>query len=174
MVVIITVVDAAIAETSVAFAKMLKSSLDYRKIESHSYFASQPQTILDLSSSEAVNSEFSKELHNEDATYHIDIRSIDTEELGSAIASQDFLIAHTNEATSQELNESVVNNLSRFSEATEIPITHLSMYPSIYAKLVLRVPTITIILNEDSVDLYRSAADELAETVEQTAPRSTN
>ena len=131
MVVIITVVDAAIAETSVAFAKMLKSSLDYRKIESHSYFASQPQTILDLSTREAVNSEFSKELHNEDATYHIDIRSIDTEELGSAIASQDFLIAHTNEATSQELNESVVNNLSRFSEATEIPITHLSIRKAI-------------------------------------------
>lgn len=174
MVVIITVVDAAIAPTSVAFAKMLRSSFDYRRIESVLIQPLQPQTIVDYASSEAVNSEFVKDMTVEDAAFHIDIRSIDTEELGSAIASQDFLIAHTKEATNKELNESVVNNLSRFSEASEIPITHLSMYPSIYAKLVLRIPTITIILNEGSVDLYRSAADELAETVEQTAPRRTD
>ena len=171
MVVLITVVDAATAETSVAFAKMLKSSLDYRRIESHSIFASQAQSILDLSGAEAVNSDFSKEMHNEDAVYHIDIRSVDTNELLSSLASQDFLIAHANEATDDGLNESLVNNLSRFAESKEINMKHNSMYPSIYASLVLRVPTITIILNEGSVDLYRAAADELAETVEQTAPR---
>ena len=174
MVVLITAVDAAISPGSVAFAKMLKSSLEYRRMESMSLFASQSPVIVDYGSREAANSVFSQDMANEHVTYHIDIRSIDTEELGSSIASQDFLIADTKEATSRELNESVVNNLSRFAEAKEIPITHLSMYPSIYAKLVLRVPTITIILNEDSVDLYRSAADELAETVEQTAPRRTD
>ena len=174
MVVIITVVDASIAETSVAFAKMLKTSLDYRKIESHSYFASQPHTILDLSTGEAANSELSKEMHQEESTYHIDIRSIDTEELGSPIASLDFIIAYAEYATDRNLNESVVETLSGFAEVKEKPLQHNNMYPSIFANLVLRVPTITIILNESSVDLYRAAADELAEIAEQTAHHRTD
>jgi hypothetical protein len=85
MVALITVVDAAIAETSVAFAKMLKRSLTYRRIESYSIFAEQPQAILDLSSGEAVNSDFTKDMASQDVNYHIDIRSLDTEELGSSI-----------------------------------------------------------------------------------------
>jgi hypothetical protein len=174
MVVVITVVDAAIAPASVAFAKMLKSSLEYRRINAHSIFASQPQSILDLSSREAANSEFSKDMHHEDATYHIDIRSIDTEDLGSDIASLDFIIANAIEATDDKLNEAVVETLSGFSETKEKDLQHNNMYPSIYANLVLKVPTITIIINEGSVDLYRAAADELAEMVEQTAPRRTN
>ena len=174
MVVLITVVDAAIAETSVAFAKMLTSSLKYRRMETHSIFAEQPQTILDLSGSEAVNSEFAKEMGSQDAGFHIDVRSIDTDGLGSSIASLDFIIAHAGDATDHNLNETVTETLSGFSEVKEKKLQHANMYPSIYANLVLRAPTITIILNEGSVDLYRAAADELAEIAEQIYRRKTD
>ena len=174
MVALITVVDAAIAETSVAFAKMLKRSLTYRRIESYSIFAEQPQAILDLSSGEAVNSDFTKDMASQEVEYHIDIRSIDTDGLGSSIASLDFIIAHAGDATDHNLNESVAETLSGFSDAKELTLKHNALYPSIYANLVLRVPTITIILNEGSVDLYRAAADELAEIVEQTYHRRTD
>ena len=174
MVVLITVVDAAIAPTSVAFAKMLKRSLDYRRLETHSIFADQPQTILDLSSGEAVNSEFTKDLASQEATYHIDIRSLDTEGLESSIASLDFIIAQAHEVSDDDLNETVVNTLQGFSESKEKPLQYNNLYPAIYASLVLKVPTITIILNEASVHLFRSAADELAEIVEQTAHHRTD
>ena len=174
MVVLITAVDAAISPGSVAFAKMLKSSLDYRRIESVSLFPLQPPTIIDYGSREAANSEFSQDMANENVTYHIDVRSIDTEDLGSSIASLDFIIAYADHATSRELNESLVETLSGFAEVKEKPLQHNNKYPSIFANLVLRVPTITIILNEGSVDLYRAAADELAEIAEQTAHHRTN
>ena len=174
MAVLITAVDAAISPTSVAFAKMLKSSLDYRRIESVSLFASQPPTIIDFGSREAANSTFSEDMANDEVTYHIDVRSIDTEDSGSAIASLDFIIAYADHATDRNLNESVVETLSGFAEVKEKPLQHNNMYPSIFANLVLRVPTITIILNEGSVDLYRAAADELAEFAEQTAHHRTD
>ena len=47
-----------------------------------------------------------------------------------------------------------------------LDMNYNNMYPSTYAKLVLRVPTITIMINEGSVDLYRAAADEIVEFVE--------
>jgi hypothetical protein len=174
MVVLITAVDAAISPGSVAFAKMLKSSLEYRRIESMSLFALQSPVIVDYGSREAANSVFSQDMANEHVTYHIDIRSIDTEELGSPIASLDFIIAYAEYATDRNLNESVVETLSGFAEVKEKPLQHNNMYPSIFANLVLRVPTITIILNESSVDLYRAAADELAEIAEQTAHHRTD
>lgn len=174
MVVIITTVDAAVAPTSVAFAKMLRTSFDYRRIESMLIQALQPQAILDYGSREAVNSEFTKDMTRDDAVYHIDVRSIDTEELGSSIASLDFIVAKAEEATDNDLNESLVETLSTFSDVTEKELLHNNMYPSVYASLVLKIPTITIILNEGSVDLYRAAADELAEFVELTSPRKTD
>ena len=76
-------------------------------METHSIFAEQPQTILDLSGSEAVNSEFAKEMGSQDAGFHIDVRSIDTDGLGSSIASLDFIIAHAGDATDHNLNETV-------------------------------------------------------------------
>ena len=170
MVVVITVVDAAVAPTSVAFAKMLRSSFDSRRIESVLIQALQPQTIVDYASSEAVNSEFVKDMTVEDAAFHIDVRSIDTENTGSSIASLDFIVAHADEATDNQMNEALTETLSTFSEATKKTLKHNNMYPSIYASLVLKIPTVTIILNEDSVDLFRAAADELAEFVEQSVP----
>lgn len=172
MVVVITAVDAAVAPTSVAFAKMLRSSLDYRRIESVLIQALQPQTIVDYASSEAVNSEFVKDMTVEDATFHIDVRSIDTEHTGSS--SLDFIIAHAIEATDEQTNEALAETLSTFSEAKKKTLKHNNMYPSIYANLVLKVPTVTIILNEESVDLFRAAADELAEFVEQSVPHRTD
>jgi len=174
MVVVITAVDAAVAPTSVTFAKMLRSSFDYRRIESVLIQALQPQAIVDYASSEAVNSEFVKDMTVEDAAFHIDIRSIDTENAGSSIASLDFIVAHADEATNEQTNEALTETLSTFSEARKKTLKHNNMYPSIYASLVLKVPTVTIILNEGSVDLFRAAADELAEFVEQSVPHKTH
>ena len=126
MVVLITAVDAAISPGSVAFAKMLKSSLEYRRIESMSLFALQSPVIVDYGSREAANSVFSQDMANESVTYHIDIRSIDTEELGSPIASLDFIIAYAEYATDRNLNESVVETLSGFAEVKEKPRSFLS------------------------------------------------
>lgn len=174
MAVIITTVDAARAPTSVAFANMLRSSLDYRRIESVLIQALQPQAIVDYASSEAVNSQFVKDMTVEHAKFHIDVRSIDTEDAGSSIASLDFIVAHAIEATDNQMNEAVIETLSTFSETRGKTLKHNNMYPSIYASLVLKIPTITIILNENSVDLFRAAADELAEFVEQSVPHRTD
>ena len=66
MVVVITVTDAAESSTSVVLSKMLESSLDKRRIDNESVHSTQPQAILDMSSSEATNTEFSNQMYNKE------------------------------------------------------------------------------------------------------------
>ena len=66
----------------------------------------------------------------------------------------------------QEIASAVSESLKVFSNTMTLDMNYNNMYPSTYAKLVLRVPTITIMINEGSVDLYRAAADEIVEFVE--------
>ena len=78
----------------------------------------------------------------------------------------DFLIASTPEITG-ELNNLIVNTLNDFSEVSEVTVDVSTMYTAAYAKLILDSPTLTILINEGSMDLYRAAADAVAEVVEQ-------
>lgn len=165
MVVVITVTDAAESSTSVVLSKMLESSLDKRRIDNESVHSTQPQAILDMSSSEATNTEFSNQMYNKEFSFHVDVRSFESEE-GSPTESFDFLIASTPRITDGDLNETILNTLKQFSDVEQISLEYNSMYPSIYANLVLEIPTVTILVGESSIDLYRAAADEVAEVIE--------
>ena len=70
--------------------------------------------------------------------------------------------------TDTGLNDSILGHLNDFSEVDDKDIDYSTMYCSTYAKLVLGVPTICILLNMGSVDLFLAAADEIAEIIEQT------
>lgn len=166
MVVIITVTDAVDSATSVAFSKLLTTSLKYRRVESETLVATQSQAIQDLSTSEANNTEYAKEMTEAaaNAEFHIDIRTFsDTE---SPTVSYDFIVISVEGITDRNLDSAVTETLSSFSDVKLGVMPYEKMYTSAYAKVVLRLPTLSILVNEESVDLYRAAADEIAEFVE--------
>jgi len=166
MVVIITVTDAVDSATSVAFSKLLTTSLKYRRVESETLVATQSQAIQDLSTSEANNTEYAKEMTEAaaNAEFHIDIRTFsDTE---SPTVSYDFIVVSAEGITDRNLDSAVTETLSNFSDVKLGVMPYEKMYTSAYAKVVLRLPTLSILVNEESVDLYRAAADEIAEFVE--------
>lgn len=165
MEVAITVTDAVESATSVAFAKMLTASFEYRKIESETFVSTQPQAILNLASKEAAGSDYIKKLseNTDELQFHIDIQTFSLE---SPTVSTNFIIPQTPYVIDQEIASAVSESLKIFSNTMTLDMNYNNMYPSTYAKLVLRVPTITIMINEGSVDLYRAAADEIVEFVE--------
>lgn len=166
MEVVITVTDAADSATSVAFAKMLTASLTYRRIESETLTSTQPQAILNLSSKEASGSDFVKDLTEKakDAKFHIDIQSFSNTE--SPTESYDFIIPAADAVIDEELGSAVKETLDRFSDTVMSKVSYNNLYPSTYVALVINIPTFTIMVNVGSVDLYRAAADDLAEIVE--------
>jgi hypothetical protein len=159
----ITVTDAVESATSVAFAKMLEASFTYRRIESETLTSTQPQAILNLTSKEASGSDFIRNLSalSDDLQFHIDVQTF-----GSPTESSDFIVAGAPAVISKELQSVLKESLDLFSETTSREMEYNNIYPSTYSALVLRVPTLTILVNEGSVDLYRAAADEIAEIVE--------
>jgi len=167
MVVVVTNATAMDSNAATAFCKMLAASFAYRKIDCEIISSKVERSLIDVTSSEAVNSDFAKELGSKElADFHIDVRSYDPESVGSSIASLDFIIAKVPGVTDDDTNVSITNTLGNFSDTEEKILIPHTMYPSIYSSLVLKVGTICIIVNEGSADLYRSAADELAEFVE--------
>jgi hypothetical protein len=166
----ITVTDALDSPGSIRFAKELKSSLKLRGIESTLLFPPVSQIVVDYNSVEAKNSPFIKEFDSivSKRSYHIDIRSFDPTESGAATGSLDFIVANTPGVTDEGLNDSLIGHLNDFSEVDDKTIDYSSMYCSTYAKLVLDTPTICILLNTESGDLFLAAADEIAEVVEKT------
>lgn len=168
--VVITATDARTATTSFQFVDMLEASLRLRGIEFNTLIPSTP--IVDYNTSEALNSEYLKQLDNigKESDFHIDIRTYNFE-YGSPTASLDFIVAQAIEVTDQGTNDALVGMLNNFSDTEEKTIRYESMFCSIYCALVLKLPTVCVIINEASFDLYRAAADELAEFVEQFFPR---
>lgn len=169
MEVAITVTDAIESATSVAFAKMLEASLTQREIESETFASTQPQAILNFSTKEASGSDFIKRLSEnvEDLEHHIDIQTFSTDH--SPTESPHFILPTESHIFDPKLSASLVNALSLIGNTITANTGYDNMYPSVYAKLVLRVPTLTVLINEESVDLYRAAADEIAEFVENYA-----
>ena len=163
MEVVITVTDAVESAPSVAFAQMLSASFRYRRIEPTMIQALQPQAILNLSSREASGSDFIKDLTemSENLEFHIDVQTF-----GSPTESADFIIPSAPDVVEKELQSVLTESLDLFSEVSAREMNYNNLYPSTYSALVLRVPTLTILVNEGSVDLFRAAADEVAEIVE--------
>ena len=168
MVVIITATDAKISQASKSFIGMLEASFNLRNIVHDTISSDINPKLLNLSTAEAANTEFAKLFYIKsiNISTHIDIRSYDSSHIGSDIASKDFIIARTAEVT-EDLNELIVNALNDFSEVKEATVDASTMYTAAYAKLVLDSPTLTVLINEGSTDLYRAAADSVAEVIEQ-------
>jgi hypothetical protein len=173
MVVIITATDVKISNASKSFLGMLEASLNLRNILHDTIPSDINPKMLNLSTSEAANSQFAKLFYikSTNISTHIDLRSYDPSYIGSSNASMDFLIASTPEITG-ELNNLIVNTLNDFSEVSEVTVDVSTMYTAAYAKLILDSPTLTILINEGSMDLYRAAADAVAEVVEQYEKRA--
>ena len=145
----ITVTDALDSPESIRFARDLRASLKLRGIESTLLFPPVSQIVVDYNSVEAKNSPFIKEFDSivSKLSYHIDIRSFDPTESGPGTGSLDFIVANAPDVTDEGLNDSIIGHLNDFSEVDDKTIDYSSMYCSTYAKLVLDVSSICILLN---------------------------
>jgi len=165
MTVIITAPEVVSNGAAKTFAKMLSASLSYRMIDNQIIASTDNPSVLDVSTSEAMNSEYAKKLGTvADPEIHFDVRSFDPE--GSNLDHFDFLVFHADAVTNDSLNDIIVQMLSNFSEAQELTLAVEAMYANAYCALVYDIPTICLVVNEGSADLYRAAADEMAELVE--------
>ena len=165
MTVIITAPEVVTNGAVKTFAKMLSASLSYRMIDNQIIASTDNPSVLDVSTSEAMNSEYAKKLGTvADPEIHFDVRSFDPE--GSNLEHLDFLVFHADGVTNDSLNDITVQMLSNFSEAQELTLAVEAMYANAYCALVYDIPTICLVVNEGSADLYRAAADEMAELVE--------
>jgi len=163
MVVVVTAPEAATNAAVRAFTKMLQASFNYRMME-HKLITGYTSGLVDLTSSQAVNSDYIKELGTvDDPQIHIDIRSFSNDD---ELRYDDFIVAESQGITTPEINSVVANSLSNFSQTALRELTPNTLYASVYCALVFDIITICVVINEGSADLYRAAADELAEVVE--------
>jgi hypothetical protein len=167
MVILITVTDAKISPASESFTDMLEASFAIRRADTRTLIPEINPQIHNASTSDAANSKFATDLYqaSKSAIAHMDIRSYNGSETPEDLASKDFLIANTAEISTSSLAEQTVNALNDYTEVMTINVDASSMYPSAYASLIVKIPTLTILVNEDSMDLYRAAADSVAEVV---------
>jgi len=98
-----------------------------------------------------------------DPQIHIDVRAFSDE---SELSDSDFLVMESQNITNPNINDVIANSLGNLSETAIKELAVESMYASVYCALVFDIITICVVINEGSVDLYRAAADELAEIVE--------
>lgn len=163
MVVVVTAPEATTNAAVRAFTKLLQASLNYRMMK-HTLITGDNTGLVDLASSEAVNSDYAKELGTvSDPQIHIDVRAFSDE---SELSDSDFLVMESQNITNPNINDVIANSLGNFSETAIKELAVESMYASVYCALVFDIITICVVINEGSVDLYRAAADELAEIVE--------
>lgn len=166
MTVIITAPEVVSNGAAKTFAKMLSASLSYRMIDNQIIASTDSPFVLDVSTSEAMNSEYAKKLGTvADPEIHFDVRSFNPGG-GSNLDYLDFIVFHADGVTNDSLNDITVQMLSNFSEAQELTLAVDVMYANAYCALVYDIPTICLVVNEGSADLYRAAADEMAELVE--------
>jgi len=163
MVVVVTAPEATTNAAVRAFTKLLQASLNYRMMK-HTLITGDNTGLVDLGSSEAVNSDYAKELGTvSDPQIHIDVRAFSDE---SELSDSDFLVMESQNITNPNINDVIANSLGNLSETAIKELAVESMYASVYCALVFDIITICVVINEGSVDLYRAAADELAEIVE--------
>ena len=170
--VVITVTDSRTSPTSVHFAKMLVASLRHRSIDSYLLISKTPDAVLNHNTSDALNSKFMRDLYEAGvkSDFHIDVRTYDPS-LMQNLQTLDFVLADIPGVSDKEVNMSVLGYLDNFSDIEAIKMNPESTFCSNYCGLVLSLPTVTFLISEGSSGLYRAAADELAEVVEQVVPR---
>lgn len=170
--VVITVTDSRTSPTSEHFAKMLRASLNLRSIESFLLITKTSDAVVNHNTSDTLNSSFMKELHEAGvkSDFHIDIRTFDPTTAGK-LESLDFVVTEIPGVSDNDVNMSVLGYLDNFSEVEVITMNPEVTFCSNYCGLVLSLPTVTLLISEAGSGLYRAAADELAEVVEQVAPR---
>lgn len=170
--VVITVTDSRTSPTSVHFAKMLVASLNHRSIESFLLVPKTSDAVVNHNTSDTLNSGFMKELHEagSKSDFHIDVRTFDPTSAGK-LESLDFVVTEIPGVSDKDVNMSVLGYLDNFSEVEVITMNPEVTFCSNYCGLVLSLPTVTLLISEAASGLYRAAADELAEVVEQVAPR---
>lgn len=170
--VVITVTDSRTSPTSVHFAKMLTASLNHRSIESFLLVPRARDAVVNHNTSDTLNSDFMKQLHDAGAKsdFHIDIRTFDPTSAGK-LDSLDFVVTEIPGVSDAGVNMSVLGYIDNFSEAEVISMNPEVTFCSNYCGLVLSLPTVTLLISEAASGLYRAVADELAEVVEQVAPR---
>ena len=173
--VVITVTDSRTSPTSVHFAKMLVASLNLRSIESYLLVPSTPDTVVNHNTAEALNSDFMKELHEMGAKsdFHIDVRTFDPS-LTPKLETLDIVVTDIPAVSDTQLNNTIIGYLDNFSEIQVITMNPETTFCSNYCAMVLSIPTVTLLVSEASSNLYRTAADEVAEVAEQFVPRKTN
>lgn len=168
MVILVTATDAKISPASRLFADMTESSFAMRSAKTKTIIPNLHPKLVNAATSDSANSDFALDLFREskEAIFHIDIRSYEGSETTQELGSKDFIVAATAEVTDPKLNSQLVNALNDFSEVSEMTVDTSSMYTSTFTSLLIGIPTITILINEDSLDLYRAGADALAEVAE--------
>ena len=169
--VVITVTDSRISPTSVHFAEMLTASLRHRSMGSKMMVPKVSDAVVNHNTSDTLNSEFMKSLYNNGvkADFHVDIRTFDPT-ASNQLNSLDFIIAEIPGVSDKEVNMAVLGYLDNFSDVEVITMNPEVTFCSNYCGLVLSLPTVTLLISEAASGLYRAAADELAEVVEQYAP----
>jgi len=151
---------------------MLVASLNLRSIESFLLVPKTSDAVVNHNTSDTLNSDFMKELHEagSKSDFHIDIRTFDPTSAGK-LESLDFVVTEIPGVSDKDVNMSVLGYLDNFSEVEVITMNPEVTFCSNYCGLVLSLPTVTLLISEAGSGLYRAAADELAEVVEQVAPR---
>jgi hypothetical protein len=151
---------------------MLVASLSHRSIESFLLVPKTSDAVVNHNTSDTLNSSFMKELHKagSESDFHIDVRTYDPS-LMQNLQTLDFVLADIPGVSDKGINMSVLGYLDNFSDIEAIQMNPESTFCSNYCGLVLYLPTVTLLISEGSSALYRAAADELAEVVEQVAPR---
>lgn len=163
MVVVVTAPEATTNAAVRAFTKMLQASFNYRMME-HMLITGDTTGLVDLTSSQAINSDYIKELGTVgDPQIHIEVRAFSED---GELSYNDFIVAESQGITTPEINNVVANSLGNFSQTELRELTPDTLYSSVYCALVFDIITICVVINEGSADLYRAAADELAEVVE--------
>jgi len=172
--VVITVTDSRTSPTSEHFARMVVASLNHRRIESTLLVPKVSDAVLNHNTSESLNSDFMKELHESgvNSDFHIDIRTFDPS-LTPKLGTLDFVIAGVPEVSDEQLNATLLGYFDNFSDVEVISMDASVTFCSNYSSLVLSIPSVVILISEGSSALYRAAADDLAEVVEQFVPRKT-
>jgi hypothetical protein len=171
--VVITVTDSRTSPTSEHFARMVMASLKLRRIEPTLLMPRVSDSVLNHNTSESLNSDFMKQLHDAGVNSNFHIRTFDPS-LTPQVATLDFVVARIPEVSDKELSTTVLGYFDNFSDTEIISMDSSVTFCSNYSSLVLSIPSVVILISEGSSALYRAAADDLAEVVEQFVPRKTS
>ena len=151
---------------ALAFVQNFEASLRLLDIPFYTVKGTSPKTMLNLSTSEARSTEYSRELSStlSVSSIHIDLQGFDNESNPEWIRS-DIVFGVLPTFTNEEQMQAFANLTREFAWATVKEIDIPSNYASGLSEFVFDTPSIPIKLNVGSVDLYPALAEVVAESV---------